>query len=150
MPDDNKIKNYSAADIEKYHQGLMSAAERHELEKAALDDPFLADALEGYTTEGINISEDIADLNKRLMEKTGSSKVIPLATRQHSSFAWWRVAAVIVLIAGAGFLVYQFAFNKRSNEIAENKPVPQKETAVTDSIQNNTVQKTYIDRKSTR
>lgn len=136
MADDNKIKNYSAADIEKYHKGLMSAKERHNLEKAALDDPFLADALEGYATKGINISEDIAELNKRLAEKTESSKVIAPASKQRSSFTWWRVAAVIILIAGAGFLIYQFAFNKTSKEIAENKPTSRQETVTKDSAQN--------------
>ena len=41
-------KIYSAADIERYYNGLMSASERHALEKAALEDPFLSDAFEGY------------------------------------------------------------------------------------------------------
>ena len=43
------IKHYTLVDIEKYIQGKMSPAERHALEKAALQDLFLADALEGYT-----------------------------------------------------------------------------------------------------
>ena len=141
MPDDKKIKNYSAADIERYHKDLMSVKERHDLEKAALDDPFLADALEGYATAGVNISEDIAELNKRLAEKTESSRVVALESKQRISFSWWRVAAVIVLIAGAGFLVYQFGFNKTSKEIAENNPAQQNKTVMTDSTQNSTVQK---------
>jgi outer membrane biosynthesis protein TonB len=149
MPDDKKIKNYSAADIEKYHKGLMPAKERHELEKAALDDPFLADAMEGYAKKGLNISEDIAELNKRLSEKTESSKVIPLETKQQTSFTWWRVAAVIVLIAGAGFLVYQFGFNKTSKEIAENKPAPQKESVVADSTRNSIVENDYVKPETT-
>ena len=40
--------NYTAADFERYHAGKMSAAEMHALEKAAMEDPFLADALEGF------------------------------------------------------------------------------------------------------
>ncbi len=58
MATDNNIKNFTAADIEKYHKGLLSAKERHDLEKAALDDPFLADALEGYAVAGENVSAD--------------------------------------------------------------------------------------------
>src|SRR5580658_5011441 len=38
---------YSASDIEKYRKGELSAREMHDLEQAALDDPFLADAIEG-------------------------------------------------------------------------------------------------------
>ena len=40
--------NYTSEDFKRYYSGTMTAAERHALEKAALDDPFLADALEGY------------------------------------------------------------------------------------------------------
>ena len=57
--DDNNINRFTASDIEKYHKGLLSAQEKHALEKAALDDPFLADALEGYTTTGVYIADDM-------------------------------------------------------------------------------------------
>ena len=36
-------------DIQRYLRGEMSAAEQHALEKAALSDPFLAEALEGLS-----------------------------------------------------------------------------------------------------
>ena len=48
MTQSSKNNSYTAADFERYYAGTMTAAERHALEKAALDDPFLADALEGY------------------------------------------------------------------------------------------------------
>lgn len=121
MPGKNKIKNFTAADIEKYHKNLLSPAERHDMEKAALEDSFLADALEGYAINDVNISGDIAELKERLSEKIDSSKVIPFIPKNQSAFSWWRVAAIIVLVAGAGFLAYQFAFNKKPNEIAVNK-----------------------------
>jgi hypothetical protein len=38
---------YQASDLEKYRRGELSAREMHALEAAAMDDPFLADALEG-------------------------------------------------------------------------------------------------------
>jgi hypothetical protein len=41
----NHIQNYSADDIRRYWNNQMSPAEMHALEKAAMDDPFLADAL---------------------------------------------------------------------------------------------------------
>ena len=59
MSIDNNIKNFTGADIEKYHKGLLSSKERHDLEKAALDDPFLADALEGFAVAGVNPISDI-------------------------------------------------------------------------------------------
>ena len=79
MANDNNIKKFTAIDIEKYHKGLLSPKEMHDLEKAALEDPFLADALEGYAVTGVNAEADIAELKKRLAEKTGQAKVIPLS-----------------------------------------------------------------------
>jgi hypothetical protein len=40
--------NYSAEDLQRYHRGEMSASEMHQLEKAALSDPFLSDAMDGF------------------------------------------------------------------------------------------------------
>lgn len=121
MANNNNIPQFSAVDIEKYHQGKLSPKERHALEKAALDDPFLADALEGYAVSGVDAVADIADLKTRLAERTTTAKVIPLGTGRRDSFRMLRAAAVIVFIAGAGLLVYQFGFNKKNNNIAQAK-----------------------------
>lgn len=117
--ENNHINSYTAADIEKYHKGLLSAKERHALEKAALDDPFLADALEGYSVAGVNAGADIIELKNRLAEKTAEAKIIPLHHSRTNSFRLLRAAVVIAFIAGAGLLVYQFGFNKKTVEIAE-------------------------------
>ncbi|MEI9910814.1 MAG: TonB family protein [Bacteroidota bacterium] len=119
MANDNHIKTFTATDIEKYYKGLLSAKEMHDLEKAALDDPFLADALEGYATPGVNVSADIAELKKRLADKTEQAKVIPIGTAASSSFPWLRAAVMIVVIAGAGLLSYQFLFKTKTNDIAQ-------------------------------
>ena len=119
MANDNNIKKFTAADIEKYHNGQLSAKEMHDLEKAALDDPFLADALEGYSAQGVNFSADIAALKKRLADKTGQAKVIPLPAGGRSSFSWLRAAVLIVLIGGVGVLAYQFLFKTGENQITQ-------------------------------
>lgn len=116
MATEHTIKTFTALDIEKYQQGLLSPKERHDLEKAALDDPFLADALEGYHSTPVNISADLTELKNRLTEKTEEKKVIPLdTTAGKRAFPWLRVAAMIIAVAGAGLLVYQFAFNKKED-----------------------------------
>jgi len=128
MADDHIIKNFTAADIEKYHKGLLSSKERHDLEKAALDDPFLADALEGYAVAGVNADADIADLNRRLTERTEQTKVIPIQ-RAGKPFPWLRIAVIAILIAGTGILSYQVLFKNSSgeNSIAESQsPAKQK------------------------
>jgi hypothetical protein len=126
----NKNKIYTAADIERYHKGLMDPAERHAIEKAALDDPFLADALEGYAVAD-NVSADISDLDRRLSERIGETPVIPLSGKKEN-FRWMRVAAMIILLAGGAILASQFLFNKKDNEIAKNdQPEAAKENEVT-------------------
>ncbi|MBK5271980.1 MAG: hypothetical protein JJE22_13285, partial [Bacteroidia bacterium] len=115
----NHIK-FTAIDIEKYHKGQLSAKERHDLEKAALDDPFLADALEGYAVTGVDISADVTELKKRLSERVREAKIIPISSvRSRSSFPWLKIAAIIILMGGAGLLTYQFVFNSKSKDIAQ-------------------------------
>ena len=118
---DNNIKNFTTADIEKYHKGLLSDKERHDLEKAALDDPFLADALEGYAVAGVDHTVDIADLKKRLADKVGSGKVITMKGGGKTSFTWLRVAALVIVLVGAGVLAQQLIFNNNSKDIAQAK-----------------------------
>jgi hypothetical protein len=139
MANDNNIKNFTASDIEKYHQGLLSPAEMHAIEKAALDDPFLAEALEGYAIAGSNIHEDIAQLKKRLAKKTGGAKVVAMRPGGGSSFPWLRIAVILVLIAGGGLLAYQFLFtaSKQQSPIAQAPEKPKAETTAPSS--NNTL-----------
>lgn len=133
MATENNIKNFTAVDIEKYHKGLLSQKEMHDLEKAALDDPFLADALEGYAVAGVNATSDIVELRNRLSEKVEGTKVIPLKTENKNNFRLLKVAAMLVFVAGAAFLVYQFGFNKKTDSIVQNEPVSKKENTVSDS-----------------
>ena len=128
---------YSAADIEKYHKGMLSAKEMHALEKAALDDPFLADSLEGYAASGVNASADIAELKNRLTKRVEEeeNKVVPIVSVKKTSFSWWKVAAMIVLIAGAGILIYQLSFTNKKDSIVQtdsNKKAEKDETSDSD------------------
>ncbi len=59
---------YTAADFERYHSGQMNESEMHALEKASLQDPFLADALEGYSYTSTS-EKDISDLKEKLLIK---------------------------------------------------------------------------------
>ena len=118
--DEKKHIDYSAADIERYHKGLMTAKEMNALEKAALDDPFLADAIEGYALVPVNAEEGLSILNKKLDERINDSKVIPL---KKSNFPWLRVAAAFIIIVGVGVLAYNslFQFNKQEVAATEKK-----------------------------
>jgi len=134
MATDNNIKHFTALDIEKYQKGQLSPKEMHEMEKAALDDPFLADALEGFAVSGPNAAADIAELRKRLADRVEEkSKVIPLNSSRNN-FRLLRAAVVIAFIAGAGLLIYQFGFNNKKEEIVQADTVKKVETSTKDNI----------------
>ena len=102
----SKNNSFTAGDIERYHSGKMSMQERHALEKAALDDPFLADALDGYEFSSAP-TEDLVKIQTKLDEKLNRKKVIPLFQK----YKWISVAAMVVIIAAAGWLVYSISGN---------------------------------------
>lgn len=93
--------SWSPADVQKYLKGELSAREMHQLEKAALDDPFLADALEGLATrEPDHRQQDLTALNARLdsrVERRERKALLP---------AWVKVAAVFILLAGLAFTAF--------------------------------------------
>lgn len=60
---------YSAEQIQRYIDGKMDASEMHTLEKAALEDPFLADAIEGIREMRPNLKEDLMEMQNKLSEK---------------------------------------------------------------------------------
>ena len=134
MSEEKNIINYTAADIEKYWKGKLSASEMHAIEKAAMDDPFLADALEGYKKTNWADS-DLSSLKERLDKRVGA--FIPVINLKRKRFTWVRVAAAVIIIVGVGLLVQQLVFNdqknnsiavleqndKKSESVANNNPV---------------------------
>lgn len=137
------IPSFTAADIERYHRGLLNAAEMHRMEKAALEDPFLADALEGYAASGIQTQADLTDLQKRLearIQESAGEKVIPISHAGSRNFPWMRAAAAIILIAGAGWLTYRFGFdtNRDKDNVVQNIPANTANTdkQIPDSVSN--------------
>ncbi len=121
---DNKI--YSAADIERYHKGEMTPQEMHAFEKAALEDPFLADAIEGYATIPA-AHQQLPNLHRALAEKTASKK---------GNFSWMKVAAALIVTIGAGLLIYQASQHQQQNETA-SKETLQNAVTVDTSIKTN-------------
>ena len=133
MAIDKTIKQFNAVDIEKYHKGLLSNAAMHDMEKAAMDDPFLADALEGYAINGVNAGHDIAELKKRLSEKMEGGKLVMMNTAPRNSFRILRAAIMIAFIAGASLLIYQFGFNNKSEQLAKSETANTEAKKINDS-----------------
>jgi hypothetical protein len=137
MSTNDPYRNYSAGDIQKYLAGELSAPEMHALESAALEDPFLADALEGIeTNRGLRgedaIPSDLAELTNRLRDRVAGKKgrVLPLYR------TWWRVAAAVVLLTGLAIFSSRYFFNGQRPSAVLAKT--EKQTAPTDSIAINT------------
>lgn len=120
MATNNTIPKYTAVDIEKYHLGQLSNAERHAMEKAALEDPFLADALEGFATPGINTGQDLVMLRQLLANRIEKEekKIVPIGGSSRK-FPWFRVAAAVVLIGGTALLANQLLFKQKDSPIAK-------------------------------
>lgn len=128
MSDDKTIKNFTATDIKKYWNKELTPAEMREVEKAAMDDPFFADALEGYQSS-INTNDELKTLKERINKKTNDAALVIFFQRK--KYSWLRVAAAVIILVGAGLLVQQIAF-KTKNE-APLVTMPQKKVEKTNS-----------------
>ncbi len=113
---------YTVADIEKYHQGLLTPAEQHRLEKAALDDEMLADALEGYGFTQ-NAVADLADMQKRLKARIQNedNKIEAPVKKLNNYKQWLKIAALVIILAGAGTIVLLNNKNGTEKSIAQTK-----------------------------
>ena len=112
----NHIKQYSAADIQRYLDGRMNESEMHAMEKAALDDPFLADALEGFDLtkkeyDNDTINNNLVQLRNQISEKANAGKVRAIA-----SFRWWRVAAAAIVLIVFGAVTYNYWLKPEAND----------------------------------
>src|SRR5690349_4575054 len=111
--------NYTAEDIALYLAGKMSPAQMHALEKAALSDPFLADALEGMEIHGdsTKFNREAEELRAKLIAR-GKNRSAALVTVGR---LWWKVAAVLmIVITGVAIIIFTGQKNKtEQNEIAK-------------------------------
>lgn len=126
MSEDKTIKNFSAADIEKYWNNKLNPSEMHEMEKAAMDDPFLADALEGYKYSA-NTGEELRMLRANFDSKVNA--IAPIIPIQRKKYAWLKIAAAIIVLIGAGLVVQQLVLKNKAEapivnveKANENKP----------------------------
>jgi len=133
MEENKNSNHYSSADIQKYLEGKLSAAEMHAIEKAALDDPFLADAIEGmqnnlHERSAGSFNNDVNELNERLQKRISKKeKIIPVAPNQ----LWQRIAAIIIILFGSTALIYYYLIKGAE----KNKSIAIKnENVIADSV----------------
>ncbi len=129
MKGDNNNIIYTAKDIEQYLSGNLSSMQMHAMEKAALDDPLLADAIEGYAGMKYNQWNDqLTALQAAIADKGSVAKVIPLHKPKNN----WRKLAAAILIIGAGTTLTYVLTNNNPEEkdTAIAQTIPAKDTVV--------------------
>jgi outer membrane biosynthesis protein TonB len=117
---------YNAHDIERYLNRQMNAAEMHTFEEAMMDDPMLADAVDGYQSivGKRSVETDLSVIKERLSPKKENGKLITGFFRP-----WMRMAAAVVIIGSAAAGLYFLL----------NQPSPVETTAVIEKQQIDTV-----------
>jgi TonB family protein len=104
-------------DIERYLRGEMTAAEMQALEKKALSDPFLADALEGASqVTPADFSNDVTALNKKIDEQSTNRQ-----SKQKAQLRWLYQVAAGLLLAVAAFTTWQFLKEPAPDTLALNE-----------------------------
>jgi TonB family protein len=103
-------------DIERYLRGEMSSSERHALEKDALNDPFLSDALEGaHNSNADHFLFDLRELQSSVANRSGK--------RRPKMISMWNwsigIAAGLLLVAVSGIYLIGNLSNKQS-PLSEN------------------------------
>ncbi len=129
MSDKEKNIIYTARDIEQYLAGNLSPMQMHAMEKAALDDPFLAEAMEGYeAVQNKEWNNQLVALREEITNKGTGAKVIQL---HKSKGNWWKAAAAVIIIGGATFTIL---FNNNKKEDTDKTQIAQAKTTISDSI----------------
>ncbi len=105
-------------DIIKYKKGELSPEQMHALEKKALSDKFLAEALDGIENiSAEDLTADISSINKNISHQKKIVLLTPL-----------RIAAGILLLIGSIFLIYQFRPKPETLALKMEKPKAREKT----------------------
>ncbi|MEP6735204.1 MAG: TonB family protein [Chryseolinea sp.] len=123
-------------DIINYHKGKLTPEEMHVLERKALDDPFLAEALEGSSQISSEaFGEDLMALSSRLNKQIHKR---PVGQAPPSLWTWpLRIAAGLVILISATVVFFALRFEKTSDTLALNEevhsPIPEHAAPPADS-----------------
>lgn len=98
------IQLYNHNDIQRYLQHKMTPQEMHDFEKALMNDPFLADAVEGFSAGDVEVTgKHLTEIENELTGEIQAGKVVRMPLQKT---AWWKIAAAILVVAAGGVLTY--------------------------------------------
>lgn len=112
--------NYTAADIQQYLEGKMSPTEMNALERAALDDPFLQEAIEGYEAIPSESWKPVLQgLKQGFAAPVANNDTAKLVGFGRKKYGWFKyAAAILILVVGFG-TIYIINQNKGGNDASE-------------------------------
>lgn len=111
--------NYQLSRIHNYINGLMSQEEMYALEREALDDPFLQDAIDGYRLqEGVDVKQ-LSLLQQRLATRLQEN-----ATLKNKRFYNWQrlaiaMAAGVLFVAVCTLLLIRYLPQNQTSALTE-------------------------------
>lgn len=109
---------FSAKDIQRYLKGELSPAEMHAIEKAALDDPFLADAIEGMEETMELHGEAVIATNLESIQQQIQNRVAKKDSNRVIAFRWWYPAAAAVVLLAMSIWFFNGPSKKEPNPVA--------------------------------
>jgi TonB family protein len=117
-------------DIERYLSGELSPAEMHALEKKALYDPFLAEALEGAA------QLPPADLSADLQQLQASLRKVSQRTAPGVSLRVWslRIAATLLLLAVSTAIIVRIVSTEDQRLALQSPPTPRRNETPTPTL----------------
>lgn len=126
-------KPFSAADIDRYLRGEMTPSEQYELERAALSDPLLSEAIDGFTqATGTDWQPHLDRLQQRIQQhQTDRSAAVVV------SMPFWKnirqLAAVLLALTALGAGLWALFQPEEKTSIAKEikPPKPSNDTTPT-------------------
>ncbi|WP_346238867.1 carboxypeptidase-like regulatory domain-containing protein [Niabella insulamsoli] len=120
MQHNNTYPFYGPEDIKRYLSGSMSAQEMHDIEKAALKDPLLADAIDGFRKADPAVADKhLNEIKSAILGTTEKEHpVISLPERRNRGWRLLTAACSIGLIAGSVWW-----FTQRTPETSPKQPI---------------------------
>lgn len=111
--------NYQLSRIHNYVNGLMNKEDMHALEREALDDPFLQDAIDGYKLQNGVDAKQLSLLQQRL-----ASRVEESVSQKNKRFYNWQrlavgLAAGVMFVTVCTLLLMRYLPQQKQTELTE-------------------------------
>jgi len=106
--------------LEDYLDGKLDSKAMHRIEKQALEDPFVAQALAGLSESPKRAKQSVSLLQKQLYERIGQQQV----TKKESVYTWQRLsiaAAAAVMFISVSIIFFMRA-RENNEQLAKQQP----------------------------